>query len=257
LAERPPNPAMSELERWLLLALSLLVARQRALALGQADPIAIPSLLEPEPFVFEYRRGAHRCRFARERSARFQAAVLSLERQDFVSPVAALAPHLRRVELADGAIEVKLLPGLVDALGLGEDDPVRACYTPLHALFDSASGFFDPQRESWHAYLGRALAARLAQGRCEPLATGTRLRWDAGALELVDASAGLRVAARVPGLEFELDLERSAFELRLRGAEPECGLIADLRRLCGAAELPVGIAVAADGGRGLVIRGST
>jgi len=248
---------MSELERWLLLALSVLVARQRALALGQADPIAIPALLEPEQFVFEYRQAAHRCRFARERGARFQAAVLSLERQDFVAPVSVLSPHLRMVELADGAVEVKLLPEFVETLGLGDEDPVRACYTPLQVLFDSASGFFDPQREPWHAYLGRALASQLAQGRCEPFANGTRLRWDGGTLELADASAGLRFAARVTELEFELELMRTAFELRLRGGEPERGLIADLRRLCGAAELPLGIDVAADGARGLVIRGST
>ncbi|MCG6952433.1 MAG: hypothetical protein LJE90_08675 [Betaproteobacteria bacterium] len=256
MPERAPNPAMSELERWLLLALSVLVARQRALVLGQPDPIAIPALFEPEQFPFEYQNGAHRCRFARERSARFQAAVLSLERQDFVAPISALAPQLRMRELADGAIEVKLLPGLVEALALGEGDPVRACYTPLQLLFDSASGFFDPQRESWHAFLGRALALRLPQGRCEALASGTRLHWDAGTLDLSDAAAGPHLAARVPGLAFELDLERTAFRLQLRSGEPGRGLFVDLHRLCGAAELPSGIAVDADGPHGLVIRGS-
>jgi len=250
---------MSEIEHWLLLALAALVARQRALAFGEPDPGALAAWLRPELFSFAHERGAHRCRIERARLTRFQGAVLSLERQDFVSPVSALRPHLKLLEAADGAYEAKLLPPFVDALGLADDDPVRAVYSPLQLLFGAHCGFFDPRRESWHAYAGRALAAQLPQAQALAEPSRSRVTWPGGTLELADAPAGLQLAARTPALDFELAVEAEAFELRLRAADPTRGLIADLLRLRGAAELPVGIDV--DGGndagaRGLTIRGS-
>lgn len=250
---------MSEIDHWLLLALSVLVARQRALAFGETVPGALAAVLAPEQFAFAHTRGAHRCRIERARLARFQASVLILEKQDFVSAVSALRPHLKLIEAADGAYEAKLLPPFVEALGLADADPVRACYSPLQLLFDLESGFFDPQREPWHAYAGRALAARLPQAHCERQATCSRLRWPGGSLELGDAPAGLRVSAQTPALAFDLAIEADAFELRLRADDPARGMMADLLRLRSAAELPVGIDVAEVGGTGareLSIRGS-
>jgi len=256
LPERAPNPAMSELERWLLLALSVLVTRQRTIAQGGPDFVAISALRAPLQFGFEHVRGAHRCVLARARVTYFQASLLVLERQDFVSPVSALGPHIRLVDRSDEGVEAKLLPPLVKTLGLSDDDPVFAYYSPLQVLFDAETGFFDPRRESWHAYAGRALAGQLPGAGLEQGATATRLRWADGALELAgSAQDRLAVSGRTAALDFALEIEERGFALRLQALDAERGLAPALLRLRGADTLPVGVSVADEGPRGLVLRG--
>lgn len=247
---------MTEVENWLLLALSVLVARQRALAAGEADTMAVSALRQPELFPFAYREGAHRCALAKDRVTLFQASVLVLETQDFVAPVSALQPHLKLLEQAGGAYEVKLLPRFVAAIALADDDPVRAYYSPLQVLFESSVGFFDPRREPWHAYAGRALAARLPDARVDCGATRTGVSWPAGTLELADGPVGADVSGRTPGVEFKLAVEAQGFELWLQAADPTQGLMADLLRLRTLRSLPIGVAAAGDGASGLRIRGA-
>jgi len=247
---------MIELEHWLLLALSVLVARQRMLAAGEADLVAVAALRDPLRFEFAYLRGAHRCLVARERLALFQASLLVLERQDFVSPVSALRPQLRLLDRGAEGYEAKLLPPFVEALALADDDPVLASYSPLQLLFHADTGFFIPGREPWHAYAGRALARQMPQARLERDAACTRLRWADGTLELCDTPLGFALTGRTPALEFELAVVAEGFALRLQASASVQGLAADLRRLCAAAERPVGVAVETDAAGALRIRGA-
>jgi len=247
---------MTDVEHWLLLVLSVLVARQRALAAGEPDSVPVAALREPEMFPFAYARGAHRSRFSKDRLARFQTSVLVLEKQDFFSPVSALKPHLRLLEPAQGAVEVKLLPHFVERIALANDDPVRVYYSPLQILFDPSVGFFDPRRESWHAYAGRALAARLPEARVACEATRTRVTWPAGRLELADGPAGAAVFARTSVVEFDLGIEAQGFDVQVRAADPTRGLMADLLRLRSVRSLPIGVAATGDGANGLRLRGA-
>ncbi len=246
---------MTELEKLLLLALSVLVARQRALAFGEADPGSVAAWLEPERFEFAYAKGAHRCRIGPGQLPRFQAATLSLDRQGFVSPIPSIRHHLKLLEAGEGAYEAKLLPDFVQALGLADHDPVRAWYSPWQILFSAASGFFDPDRERWHAYAGRVLAERLPQAQATLGTDATRVAWPGGTLELARVDHGVRLSGRTPALEFGLDVRSDSFELHLRSDEPR-GLMADLMRLRSRAEHPVGIDLSFDGEHGLTVRGS-
>jgi hypothetical protein len=246
---------LTDLEHWLLLTLSVLIARQRALVAGEPDSVPVAALRQPETFPFAYARGAHRSRFAQDRLARFQTSVLVLEKQDFVSPVSALKQHLRLLEPAPGTVEVKLLPHFVEGIALADDDPVRVYYSPLQVLFDPSVGFFDPRRAPWHAYAGRALAVRLPNARVACEATQTRVTWPAGTLELADGPAGAVVSARTTVVEFDVGIEAQGFEVQVRAADPAGGLMADLLRLRTGRSLPIGVAATGDGANGLRLRG--
>jgi hypothetical protein len=93
---------MSEPERYLLLALSLLVGRQRAKVCAAPERYVFGALRQPIVFSFAYARGAFRC-VLDQRSELFSASVLVAESVDFISPLSALEPHVRLMQIDAGA----------------------------------------------------------------------------------------------------------------------------------------------------------
>lgn len=223
---------MSGPERWLLLALSLLVARQRAISRGEPEPAFWRTLREPLLFRFAGERGAFRCPLGASSPELFFSSVLVAERADFVSPLSALAPHVRLVQ--GSSTEAKLSGELVARLGLSGGDNVYAVYSPLQVLFTAQTGFFLPHRESWHAYLRRCVAAR---------APGASFQ----ARESADAA---HLAFESPGLRFELQVGRRGFGLSARGSSR---LMDDLRKFCASGAMPEGVRASLEDGGALRI----
>jgi hypothetical protein len=215
---------MSEPERYLLLALSLLIARQRARVRG-----------EEEPYFFRA-RGAFRCALEKMRRELFSSS--------------ALGPHVKLVQVQPGAVEAKLSEEFTRRLGLAAEDTPFAVYSPLQVFFTAGTGFFVPQREPWHAYAGRCVAARISGARCAPQAELTRVTWPEGSFEAGERSGAARLAYASPALRFELQLGQRGFEFRAAGA------LQDLRKFCVSGAMPEGVRASVEGSGELRIRGA-
>ena len=238
---------MTEPERYLVLALSLLVARQRALVRGAGEPYFFGALRQPILFAFSHARGAFRCPLEGRRSELFFSSVLVAEGLDFVSPLSALGPHVKFVQSGPGApSEVKLSAEFADWLGLSSDDRVYAAYSPLQQLFSARTGFFLPHREPWHAYVGRSVSARVPRASCAVASGHTRVSWPEASFEAAERSGAARFAYESPSLRFVLDVGDGGFDLSVAGAEP-AGLLSDLRKFCLSAAMPEGIRAAMEG----------
>lgn len=228
---------MEGAERYLLLALSLLVTRQRRLARNEGEPDFFRALREPVLFRFSYERDAFRCSLDGRRVEQFLASVLVIESADFVSPVRDLRPHLRLIRDQHGMQEVKLSPLVVQSLTVAPDDGMYGVYSPLHVLYSAETGFFLPHRESWHSYLARCIGARCSGTFAVQEEDGaTLLRYD---------SPQLRVMLRLSG---------SGFELRASAAG-STGFLADLRKFCLSGHMPEGVTATLEAGDAVRIRG--
>lgn len=237
---------MTEPERYLLLALSLLVARQRSRARGEGEPNFFRALRQPVLFPFAHARGAFRCPLDRQRKELFLSSLLVAESVDFVSPLSALTPHVKFVQTQAGApAEAKLSGELVDALGLSSDERLYALYSPLQVLFTAQTGFFLPHREPWHAYVGRCVAERIRDASCASGGDHTRVSWPEGWFEAAERS-GAVFAFESTALGFLLQVGDGGFDLSAAAREPG-GLLSDLRKFCLSAAMPEGIRAAMDG----------
>lgn len=246
---------MTEPERYLLLALSLLVARQRTRARGEPVPYFFRTLREPLLFQFTHVRDAFRCPVEGRMSELFFSSVLVAQSVDFVSPVSGLGPHVGVLQ-ADSRPELKLSRDFADWLGLSSGDPVYAVYSPLHIFYTAQTGFFLPHRESWHAYAARCVAARIAGARCTTASDRTRAHWAEGAFEAGERAGAALLSYEDPALRFALELGDSAFDLSASARRPG-ELLSALRKLCGALPLPEGIRAALDGPAGVRIQGGS
>lgn len=229
---------MQDSERYLLLALSLLVTRQRRLARGDGELDFIRSLRDPVLFQFRHERDAFRCSLDGRRAEQFYASVLVIESADFVSPVTDLRAHVRLVQVGNGVpAEIKISPELVQWLALAPEDSMYAVYSPLHALYSAEAGFFFPQREPWHAYLARCINSR---------GGGTlAAREEGGACLLNYDSPTLNVALRLSATGFDL----------LASSNGSAGLLDDLKKFCASERMPEGVTARLDTGGRVRIRG--
>lgn len=226
---------MSGPERYLLLALSLLVARQRALLRGEEEPYFFRALREPVLFRFVHQRGAFRCPLPEKgRRELFAASLLVAEGVEFVSPLSALGPHVKLVQAQPGeAPEAKISEELTRRLSLEPDEAPYAVYSPLQVLFTAQSGFFLPHREAWHAYAARCVAAR-APG---------------GTFEAAERSGNMYLAYGSPALRFELEVGARGFDCRASGE------LADLRKFCASGAMPDGVQASLEGSGAMRVRG--
>lgn len=248
---------MTEPERYLLLALSLLVGRQRAKVRGEHERYFFRALRQPIVFSFTYARGAFRCPLDHRSGELFSASVLVAESVSFVSPLSALGPHVRLVQTDAGAVpEAKLSSQFGDWLGLSADDRPYAVYSPLQVLFSVQSGFFLPHRESWHAYVGRCVAARMPGARYAAQGEQTRVSWPEGGFEAADRSGAAFFAYESPALRFALQVDDSGFDLSASAREA-AGVLAALRKFCLSGAMPEGVRAAEEGPSAVRIRGGT
>jgi hypothetical protein len=248
---------MSEPERYLLFALSLLVTRQRALLRGEAVPYFFRALRVPVLFKFVHSRGAFRCVLEGPARELFSSSVLVVESLDFVSPLSALGPHVKLVQTSESApVEVKLSAQFGDWLGLSADDGPYAVYSPLQVLFSSQIGFFLPHREPWHAYVGRCVAARTPGAHYAAQGEQTRVSWPEGGFEAAERSGAAFLAYESPALRFSLQVDDSGFDLSA-SARAATSLLAALRKVCLSGAMPEGIRAAEEGPSAVRIRGGT
>ena len=246
---------MPEPERYLLLALSLLVARQRAKAQGEHERFFFTALRRPVLFPFVHERGGWRCALNGRDQEVFSASVLVAESVDFVSPVSALGPHTRVVQTRPGVIaEIKLSGQFESWLGLSPDDAVYAVYSPLHVLFTERTGFFLPRQESWHSYLARCIAVRMPQGRYIAGGDATRVIWNEGEIEVAERATAAFFAYRSTTLHFELEVGEDGFQLAA-SADQTSGLSGALKNFCAAQTMPIGIRASMEGASQIRILG--
>jgi hypothetical protein len=139
-------------------------------------------------------------------------------------------------------------------MGLGTDDAPYAVYSPLQVFFTAATGFFLPHRESWHAYAGRCVAARISGARCAPEGELTRVTWPEGSFEAGERSGNAVLAYASVTLRFELQVGDGSFDLAASGSDP-AALIQDLRKFCVSGAMPEGIQASLERSGALRIRG--
>jgi hypothetical protein len=244
--------AMTEPERYLLLALSLLVARQRNRARGEPVPYFFRTLRQPLLFQFTYVRDSFRCPVESRLSELFFSSVLVAQSVEFVSPVSGLGPHVGLMQV-DSQPEVKLSRDFADWLGLSSGDPVYAVYSPLQVFYTAETGFFLPHRESWHAYAARCVAARIAGARYATAGDRDRVHWPEGAFEAGERSGAAFVSYEDRALRLSLQVGDAGFDLSASAHRPG-ELLSALRKFCHATPLPEGIRAAPDGPAGVRIQ---
>jgi hypothetical protein len=223
-----------------LLILALLVSRQRAMSMGEAQTPVLTLLREPREFFFHWRGGQLRAELARADLGMLHSSILVVEEGRFVAPLASLQPHLRIGDAGADLVNASFSPAFTALAGVQDPDEVYAVYSPLHLAYAAECGFFLPRREPWHAYLCRALAARLG----------------AGALQIDDSAEGVRAAFGSDDTRITLRLNDRGFELQAHGP-PAGSLLASLLDFCGQQPLPAGVSAHRLGEGAVRITGGT
>ena len=235
---------MTQAERYLLLALSLLVTRQRARVRGETASYFFDAVRRPVVFDFTPVGGILRCALGGWSPDLFFSSVLVAEGAEFVAPLSSLGAHAKLMHGKDRS-EAKLSRDLIDWLGITPADRVYAVYSPLHVFYTADTGFFLPHREPWHAYAGRCVAVRVAAA-CQSSTDGaTRVDWTHGWFVAAERAGALAVSYEDATLRFALDMQSDGFELSASGRTGG-NLIAALRKFCAARPLPEGVSAAID-----------
>ena len=244
-----------DIEKLCLLALALLVSRQRALAGGEPQPLWVSALRKPQVFDFFLVHGEYRCVLEKRLQRALHASLLVAEKRDFVSPLMGLTAHLEILpaDHSDDCV-ARLSERFVRLIGLGEGDEVYSFYSPLQVLFKPEHGFFLPRREPWHAYVGKAAASSIAESSRTVSDSRTVVSWPGGSMEIGDRGDVCSLQIACPGTDVALEMKDGGFEFRARG--PHDGKIfPDLVRFCRSGVMPAGITAAEEDGSSFRIRG--
>lgn len=232
--------ALCEEERWLLLALTLLIARQRALNEGSEGGV-LDMLTVPREFFFHWRSGDFRCEFERGAPEMFRSGVVVVEERGFVAPVSAVAPHIRISNAASGErVEAALSTQFIAESGLVDGDTAYALYSPLQVLYCGQTGFFLPHRERWHSFACRALATRYG-GAARRGDSDSQVAWAESTLSLGEGREGPRLASLYSeGLSYSVEMAPRGFNVHAQ-CSSTAGLFRNLLAFCSQGPLPVGV----------------
>ncbi len=244
-----------DIEKLCLLALALLVSRQRALANGEPQPLWVSALRKPQVFDFFLVHGECRCVLDKRLQRALRASVLVIEEREFISPLMGLAAHLEILpaDHSDDCV-ARLTPRFVELIGLEEGDEIYSFYSPLQVLFKPEHGFFLPHREPWHAYIGKVVASTIADSSRAISNSRTVVSWPGGSMELCDRGESYSLQIACPGEDIAVKVNDGGFEFRARGAF-KGRIFPDLMKFCRSGAMPVGITAADEGGSSFRIRG--